>query len=466
MVTPIYVISGQSNAVRLGASGQLEAALRERGIDAEVITSGQGARSLGADPDRTDFFPFDDGDPNTGELFRDLLQDVRDAVGSTPGGYVKSFLWVQGERDANIASLTPDYKENLVQLAMRLREEFGEDFNFTIQQLSDEIPAADGSGSDRWDEIRRVQQEVADELDFVTLINPDEILPAAGLTFTRPGTPDSSSTDGFGDFIHFNDAGYEAIANAYLDQFPDNQITGNNAANRLSGSGRADDIFGGSGNDVIFGRGGNDYLVGGNGNDRVSGNAGNDFINGGSGNDTINGGGGRDELLGNSGADRLFGGSGNDTLYGGIGNDFLQAGTGNDRLFGDDGADRLEGREGADFLNGGGGNDFLLGGSGADRLFGSAGNDRLNGGNGNDLLVGGGGSDTFIFNEGSGRDIIRDFQNNIDELDLRDFDFANRSQALSNADFRGGNVVFEFNDGSELVVQDITIAQLTDDVII
>ncbi len=466
MTTPIYVISGQSNAVRLGESGQLEAALRDRGIDAEVITSGQGARSLGADPDRTDFFPFADGDPNTGELFRDLLQDVRSAISSTPGGYVKSFLWVQGERDANIASLTPDYKENLIQLATRLRDEFGEDFNFTIQQLSDNIPAAEASGSDRWDEIRRVQEEVARELDFVTLINPDEILPAAGLTFTRPGTPDSSSTDGLGDFIHFNDAGYGAIANAYLDQFPDNQITGNNSADRLTGTAGADDIFGANGNDVILGFSGNDYLVGGGGNDRLNGNGGNDFLNGGSGNDRLSGGNGQDELLGGSGIDRLFGGDGNDTLYGGGGNDFLQSGTGNDRLFGDNGNDRLEGREGADFLNGGSGNDTLLGGSGADRLFGSQGNDILNGGNGNDLLVGGGGSDRFVFNERSGRDVIRDFQNNIDDLDLRAFDFSNRGQALSNADERGGNVVFEFSDGSELVVQGITISQLTDDILI
>lgn len=46
---------------------------------------------------------------------------------------------------------------------------------------------------------------------------------------------------------------------------------------------------------------------------------------------------------------------------------------------------------------------------GNDILDGRKGHDQLDGGSGNDILIGGKGSDTFIFDEGDGRDVIRDF---------------------------------------------------------
>jgi hypothetical protein len=98
----------------------------------------------------------------------------------------------------------------------------------------------------------------------------------------------------------------------------------------------------------------------------------------------------------------LIGGSGNDILLGGAGDDILRGGTGNDRL------------------EGGSGNDVLIGG---------AGNDILIGGSGNDTLIGGEGDDIFVWKQGdqggkgmnlAAKDVVTDFGNGHDVLDLAD----------------------------------------------
>ncbi len=83
------------------------------------------------------------------------------------------------------------------------------------------------------------------------------------------------------------------------------------------------------------------------------------------------------------------------------------------------GADVLNGLAGADKLSGGSGKDRLFGSFGDDRLSGGSGKDRLNGGAGDDVLKGGSGADRFIFRAGDGLDVIKDFKNGADLLDLR-----------------------------------------------
>ncbi|QQE67444.1 hypothetical protein GFS31_41570 (plasmid) [Leptolyngbya sp. BL0902] len=141
---------------------------------------------------------------------------------------------------------------------------------------------------------------------------------------------------------------------------------------------------------------------------------------------TILGTNGSDDLRGGRGNDRLYGLGGDDDLLGGFGNDVLIGGAGDDDLFGEGGNDTLRGDNGNDDLFGGAGNDILLGGSGNDDLFGGAGNDTLRGGNGHDTLIGGPGRDILIGGAGRdefvlqprGNDIIRDFQDGVDELYL------------------------------------------------
>ena len=114
------------------------------------------------------------------------------------------------------------------------------------------------------------------------------------------------------------------------------------------------------------------------------------------------------------------GSSRNDYLRGTAKNDVLRGNNGNDTLKGYSGKDNLLGGNGIDKLNGGGERDILNGGGG---------NDRLSGDGGQDLLIGGSGFDLFDFNKayesGVGRlrrDIIADFQRNVDTIDLRTID--------------------------------------------
>ncbi len=138
----------------------------------------------------------------------------------------------------------------------------------------------------------------------------------------------------------------------------------------------------------------------GSGNDDILGNIAANEIRGSGGNDIING---------RGGADLLYGGNGTDTLRGANGNDTLKGNGKNDTLYGDNGND---------ILRGGGGDDILDGGSGWDKLGGGNGNDTLSGGKGRDKLKGGAGEDTFVFKNGWGVDKIRDFEDNIDTIQL------------------------------------------------
>lgn len=92
----------------------------------------------------------------------------------------------------------------------------------------------------------------------------------------------------------------------------------------------------------------------------------------------------------------IEGTSGNDRLVGGKGNDEIDGNGGNDRIFGKEGRDELDGDAGNDFLHGG------------------PGNDEIDGGRGKDTLSGGPGRDKFEFDEGDGKDVIKDFEDGRD----------------------------------------------------
>jgi Ca2+-binding RTX toxin-like protein len=82
-------------------------------------------------------------------------------------------------------------------------------------------------------------------------------------------------------------------------------------------------------------------------------------------------------------------------------------------------------QSGNDEILGGHGNDVLSGNLGNDLINGEAGNDNLIGGAGNDTLIGGGGNDNFVYSSPRafqtadfGRDLILDFQINLDKIVL------------------------------------------------
>lgn len=271
-------------------------------------------------------------------------------------------------------------------------------------------------------------------------------------------------------------------------------IVGDDGDDSLFGDTGADYLSGDAGNDVINGGSGADTLVGGDGDDSMNGGTGADTMDGGAGNDTMVGGDGNDHLEGWADSDRLDGGLGNDTLWGSVGNDTLiggdgsdvlngeedndslNGGTGNDTLSGAAGDDTILGGAGVDSITGGVGNDSIDGGSGSDNINGGAGNDiivggigsdTLNGGDGNDTMNGGSGSDTFVFSADHDSDVINGFQNNIDTLDLRGVaDIDTWADLLEVAEQVGNNVVITFEDDDSVTINNFTLANLRDDVLL
>ena len=233
----------------------------------------------------------------------------------------------------------------------------------------------------------------------------------------------------------------------------------------LIGTDFDDRLSGDAGDNMLFGGDGNDIIRGQNGTDRLDGGAGNDNLRAGQEADTLIGGTGEDFLIGLAGNDDLFGGSDTDFLFGGSGNDDVFGQGGADNLRGNRGNDTIDGGSGSDTVRGGGGNDAVFGGSGVDFLFGENGRDTIDGGTGNDILRGGisGSSgdefaDIFLFNTNYGFDIIRDYENDLDQLDLSGFDLT-FSQIQNLAEDRATGLRVDFGGGDVLFIDNLTLAE-------
>ncbi len=124
------------------------------------------------------------------------------------------------------------------------------------------------------------------------------------------------------------------------------------------------------------------------------------------------------------------------------------------------GDDRLVGKFGNDLLIGDSGDDDLQGRIGADSLFGGGGNDGLGGGGGDDLLTGGTGRDTFVFARGGGHDVITDFVDGLDRIDLSSFGFATFAAAEAQFAASGADLVFA-KGAVVLTLNNFTLAELS-----
>jgi parallel beta-helix repeat protein len=131
-----------------------------------------------------------------------------------------------------------------------------------------------------------------------------------------------------------------------------------------------------------------------------------------------------DRLAGDGAANRIEGLGGTDYVAGSGGNDTLLGGDGDDMLGGGLDADSVLGGNGGDVITGGSGGDTLLGEAGEDWLSGGDGADWLNGGAGFDALTGGVGGDVLVATRGMGGDLVNDFADGVDRIDLRDLDIS------------------------------------------
>jgi Ca2+-binding RTX toxin-like protein len=193
---------------------------------------------------------------------------------------------------------------------------------------------------------------------------------------------------------------------------------------------------------VFTGTSANDHLVGTAGNDTLNGNGGADTLAGGAGDDTY--------IIPNSSAQVVEApGGGNDTVIA-KGSYTLPANVENLVInstvtnswagYGNTLNNQITGNAGDNSLDGGAGADTLSGGAGADTLFGGLGDDRLTGGTG---------GDSFRFVPGGGHDVITDYGNGADRIDISAYQKAGLTPTLTNV---GGNLVISFTDGDSITV--------------
>ncbi|MGO4854344.1 Hint domain-containing protein [Phaeovulum sp. W22_SRMD_FR3] len=288
------------------------------------------------------------------------------------------------------------------------------------------------------------------------------------------------------------------------------------ADQRIFGNAGDDTVIGGSGNDAVAGGDGDDVLVGGSGDDTLWGDRGSDTFYIFENDDTTTiyageDGGETDTLIFNNDAspegvtvifggweygsyaydggqssgvfwevERVVGTEQADTvdatlsessmqLIGGGGDDTILGGAGNDSISGDAGNDYLSGGAGDDVIDGGDENDTILGGAGTDSLSGGAGSDRIDGGVGDDSLAGGSGDDTFVFQDGSGADVVTDFDmtttdgQTADQFDVSDLHDADGNPVnawdVTVSDDGNGNARLTFPMGEQVVLVGVTPAQ-------
>jgi Ca2+-binding RTX toxin-like protein len=116
----------------------------------------------------------------------------------------------------------------------------------------------------------------------------------------------------------------------------------------------------------------------------------------------------------------------------------------------------LTGSERGDFLGGDASGNRIEGGAGADVLRGRRGADALKGGLDDDTLRGGRGRDVFVFDDRDGGDVIRDFQNRKDKIQIEGGAAGFDELAMTEID-GDAHVAFA---RTEITLRDVDIADL------
>lgn len=203
---PIYIIAGQSNAAGFYQREMFAQALLDNGVPGVVLGSYAGGRTFYPSQTLPDYYPFDDGDPNTGELYDQLFVDIRQALGTIQGSYLAGIVWIHGESDSTPAAAT-GYQASLQRFYDGLTAEFGDTFKLLVSGLSTYIDGATVR-SPYWNMVRNAQIAVAAANENVLFIDTDLFTEDRGL----------SNAELFYDAYHFTDDGLKLIAEAMIDR--------------------------------------------------------------------------------------------------------------------------------------------------------------------------------------------------------------------------------------------------------
>lgn len=469
---PVYVLAGQSNASNNAvAAGVMAAIAAHDGLLVQQAVGGS-ALSPRADFGRGDWSASTAA--GAGEVYRALLAQLQatftpGTATYVPGAYLAGVIWVQGEADGMNANAAPDYLANLTALQADLTRRFGA-HDFVVSGLSSQAgPAQDDNRHHQtWAMVQAAQDRFDSTVARTTLVNPDDLAQRLGVAASAMFKPDgvhyawdfgqalgralgqAFSTGGGSSSTRPAEIAHQiggftadsfAIAGSGL-----HQVLGAGGVDSLSFAGRSLGVaLSGSGPDVLRAMGrGDSLMVDIVGVEVLTLTDKADLVQLGDRGYRLLAGAGDDRITGSSQADQVMAGAGNDTVLGE---------NGNDGLMGDAGADWMHGGYGADSLYGDLGNDTLLGGAGNDLLHGGMSDDHLNGNAGADRLTGGFGADRFVFAPGSGSDIVTDFQNDHDRIDLTAY--ATRLASLSITAQSGGTLIRIGTTGDSLFLQGI-----------
>jgi Ca2+-binding RTX toxin-like protein len=231
----------------------------------------------------------------------------------------------------------------------------------------------------------------------------------------------------------------------------------------LQGDENANSLYGEAGNDVLKGAGGADKLYGGAGDDLLNSDSLGDFLDGGTGDDTANFSEAQGGVYVNLSS--CFYKPGVSPVYPGpnIAPNIFNV----ENVSGSNQPDNIHGDDADNILIGNGGVDRLYGWYGNDTLDGGDGNDLVEGAAGNDLLTGGADDDRFVYNvygagpPNFGNDIITDFTDGEDVLDIDDAIFADFADVQANMQQAGNDVVITFDANNTITLQNVNIGSLS-----
>lgn len=112
--------------------------------------------------------------------------------------------------------------------------------------------------------------------------------------------------------------------------------------------------------------------------------------------------------------------------------------------------------------NGNAAANVITGNAAKNTILGLAGTDTLDGGGGNDILFGGTQADTFVFRANAGKDLISDFTDMSDKIDLSNYKGIDGFGDLAgHIDQKGADTVITLLDGDRITLENFTATNLT-----